>query len=130
MKQFTMTKQKFLNQWLRHFAPNVPPKQLEMHVKGQYIWHVFSYKFITEGLLVGDAARKAFNDADKGNCICCDMFGDSGVTDHLPHDCNTAEGIDEQQTELYVVSHDWSWTYIKTHEGDWCGPYFMKLEKS
>lgn len=123
-----MTKKYFINQWLRSFASTVPQKQLQMHVMGQYIWHVFSYELITDGVLVGDAARKAFNNADKCNCICCDMFGDSGITDQLPFDCTTAKKIDEQRIEVYVVSRDWSWTYIKTHEGDCCGPYFMKSE--
>ena len=27
--------------------------------------------------------------------------------------------------EIYVVSSDWSWTYMKTHEDD-CGPYFYR----
>ena len=123
-----MTKQKFINQWLRHFASNVPQKQLDSCVKGQYIWHVFSYKLITHGVLTGDAARKTFNSVDKSNCICCDIFGDGGVTDTLPDCCNTAEEIDEQLVEFYVVAQDYSWTYIKTHEGDLCGPYFFKAE--
>ena len=38
-----MTKQQFINQWLRHFAQGLTKKQLEQYVKDQYIWHVFSY---------------------------------------------------------------------------------------
>jgi len=29
---------------------------------------------------------------------------------------------------LYVVAKDYSWTYIKTHENDLCGPYFMRIK--
>ena len=40
----------------------------------------------------------------------------------------TAEKLDDY-TEIYVAAADFSWTYIKTHEGDWCGPYFYRKEK-
>ena len=126
MDHCSMTKKKFINQWLRHFASNVPQKQLDKCVRGQYIWHVFSYKLITDDVLTGDAARKAFNSVDRSNCICCDMFGSGGVIDTLPYNCNTAEEIDKQFVEVYVVAQDYSWTHIKTHEGDLCGPYFLK----
>jgi hypothetical protein len=32
--------------------------------------------------------------------------------------------IDRLCTEVYITAADFSWTYIKTHEGDCCGPYF------
>ena len=57
-----------------------------------------------------------------------DIFGDGGVIDDLPSWCDSAERIDEQFVEFYVISNDYSWTYIKTHEGDLCGPYFLKVE--
>ena len=123
-----MTKQKFINQWLCHFASDLPKKQLDRYVKGQYIWHVFSYHLIESAFLEGDAARKAFDRADKRNCICCDMFGNGGVIEGLPLGCYSAKSIDEQFTDFYAVSDDYSWTYIKTHEGDLCGPYFLKVE--
>jgi len=123
----SMTKEKFINQWLRHFAPNLPKKLFEQYVKDQYIWHVFSWKLLDfEGLLEGDSAKHAFNQANKAECICCDMFGTHGVTDTLPPEFDTAEKIDAKLTEFYVVAKDYSWTYIKTHECDLCGPYFLR----
>ena len=38
---------------------------------------------------------------------------------------NIAKAIDEL-VEVYVTGKNFEWTYIKTHENDWCGPYFMK----
>lgn len=26
--------------------------------------------------------------------------------------------------DAYIVAEDFSWTYVKTHENGWCGPYF------
>lgn len=128
MDGFSMTKQKFINQWLRHFASTLPKKQLDRYVTGQYIWHVFSYHLTDKAFLEGNAAREAFDRVDKRNCICCDAFGESGVIDGLPLGCYSAKSIEKQFSEFYVVSADYSWTYIKTHEGDLCGPYFLKAE--
>ena len=128
MAKFSMTKQKFTNQWLRHFAEGVTEKQIEQYVKDQFIWHVFSWELIKpDGLLVGNDARRAFDKIEKNDCICCDMFGSNGVTNKLSNEYDTAEKIDQKLTEFYVVARDYAWTYIKTHEGNLCGPYFLKI---
>ena len=127
MAKFSMTKQKFINQWLRHFAQGINKSQYEKYVKDQYIWHVFSWELIKpDGLLTGDATRRAYNQAVKTDCIFCDMYNNGGVTDKLSPQYDTAEKIDENLTEFYVVAKDYSWTYIKTHECDLCGPYFFE----
>ena len=43
----------------------------------------------------------------------------------ISEDLCKAKALDDQH-EIYVVSKDFTWTYIKTHEHDLCGPYFMK----
>ena len=127
--KFSMTKQKFINQWLRHFAATLSNEQFEKYIKDQYIWHVFSWELIAfEALLTGDSARQAFDKEDKTNCICCDMYNGNGVSDRLAPEFDTAEKIDKELNEFYVIANDYSWTYIKTHEGDNCGPYFLKKE--
>jgi len=130
MAKFLMTKQKFQNQWLRHFAGNLSKEQFEKYVNNQYIWHVFSWELISsQNLLIGDTARSAYNSKDKSECIFCDIFGSDGVTDKCSALNTSAETIDDAFTEFYVVSKDYSWTYIKTHEGDACGPYFLEISK-
>lgn len=122
-----MTKQRFMNLWLKAFAPDLTKIQYEKYVKDQFIWHVFSWELVSaEGMLVGDAAREAFDKMDKSNVICCDRYGGEGVKDRLPERYATAEKIDRWTVEYYVVAKDYSWTYIKTHECDLCGPYFIK----
>ncbi len=124
-----MTKQKFVNQWLRHFAKNVSKRELDKYVKDQYIWHVFSWKLLEpDAFLVGDDARQAYDTAEKSNCIFCDMFGQSGVSECMQTAYASSQNIDQNVAELYVVAKDYSWTYVKTHENDLCGPYFMKIE--
>ncbi len=127
MSKFSMTKQKFTNQWLRNFAQDLTKDQLEKYVKNQYIWHVFSYNLITPPeLLTGDSARQTYNEMPKTDCIFCDMYNNCGVTDKLSDQYDTAEKIDVGLTEFYVVAKDYSWTYIKTHEGNSYGPYFLR----
>ena len=128
MSKFIMSKQKFINQWLRYFAKNIEKDKLDMFVYDQYIWHIFSFDLLNKGLfLSGDAARMVYDAEDKSDCIFCDMFGSNGMTDKLLDEYASAESIDSAVTELYVVAKDYSWTYIKTHECDLCGPYFMRL---
>ena len=127
MPKFAMTKQKFVNQWLRHFASSIDKRDIESCVTDQYIWHIFSCELLNkDSFLEGDDARRAYNEADKSNCIFCDMFGPYGVSDTEKEEYSSSEKIDRSITELYVVSKDYSWTYIKTHESGLCGPYFMK----
>lgn len=130
MANLSMTKQKFQKQWLRHFAPDITKEQFEKHIKDQFIWHAFSWELIdTEKVLTGKTARQAYNNEDKSECIFYDMFGNNGVTDKLSTDYDTAEKIDHGFSEFYVVAKDYSWTYIKTHEPNTCGPYFFKIQK-
>ena len=127
MPKSIMTKQKFINQWIRHFAKEVSKNDISLYVKDQYIWHVFSWNLLdSDAFLVGDHARRAYDEVDKSNCIFCDMFGPNGVSEHMLEEYISSKTIDQNITELYVIAKDYSWTYIKTHEGDLCGPYFMK----
>ena len=56
------------------------------------------------------------------------MYGQNGATDKMLDEYNSSKEIDSKMTELYVVAKDYSWTYIKTHENDLCGPYFMRIK--
>ena len=107
-----MTKQKFINQWLRHFAHGINKNQYKKYVEDQYIWHVFSWELIKpDGLLIGDAARQAYNDAMKTECIFCDIYNNGGVTDKLSPQYDTAEKIDENTTVSQSKSRPLSATY-------------------
>ena len=130
MPKAIMSKQKFINQWLRHFAKSIDKKDIEKCFVNDFIWHIFSYGLLAEGsFLAGNDARAAYDEAHKSDCIFCDMFGQNGVTDKTADIYGSAESIDRNVKELYVVAKDYSWTYIKTHEGDLCGPYFMRVKE-
>ena len=72
----------------------------------------------------GDNARKAYNEINKKGAQYIEWFEDEKTHD-ITGELNSASVLD-RMVEVYVIAPDFSWTYIKTHEGT-CGPYFMKL---
>lgn len=117
----------FEKQWMNHFASGISKEDIKKYVvsTGNYIWHVFSWKLLPEETyLVGDEARRAYDAADKKNAMYIDAFGD-GVCKALDDKYEKAASL-EVLTEVYVAAKDFSWTYIKTHEEDFCGPYFCR----
>jgi hypothetical protein len=123
----------FEKKWMAFFANGIDQKAIQKYVvsTGNYIWHIFSWELLPkESYLTGDAARKAYNNLSKQQRECAlyiEPFGDEKTFCMSAQD-PTAEKLDDY-TEIYVAAADFSWTYIKTHEGDWCGPYFYRKEK-
>ena len=122
-----MTKNEFYDKWLSVFASGISKEDMEKYIVsyGNYIWHAFSWELLDKSAyLVGDAARAAYDSIDKSDAICLRWFDDDQVQE-ISEDLCKAKALDDQH-EIYVVSKDFTWTYIKTHEHDLCGPYFMK----
>ena len=127
MKGNDMKLKKFENCWLEHFAAGISKECIEKYVvaTGNYIWHIFSWKLLPEETyLVGDSARDAYDMADKNDAVYIEPFGE-GITKALEREYESAASLDAL-TEVYVAAKDFSWTYIKTHENDLCGPYFCR----
>ena len=74
--------------------------------------------------VTGEKARKAFNKCSKVAAWYIIPFERSATVKSYNNDNVTAEQI-EKEIEIYIVAKDFSWTYIKTHEG-MCGPYYFK----
>ena len=116
----------FNRKWVSVFAPDVSQKDIQDYVLAPscYIWHVFSYEMLPAGsYLEGDEARRAFDNENKEKARYLEYFEEGGLHRLAPG--TTAASLDEL-AEVYVVGPGFEWTYIKTHEDDWCGPYFMK----
>lgn len=121
-----MTNTTFCKRWLSHFAQEVSQADINTYViaTGNYIWHVFSWNLLDNSrYLTGDAAKAAYDQADRSDAVYVDQFHGKTVKDLDPR-LHTATALDAM-TEVYVAPRDFSWTYIKTHESA-CGPYFMK----
>ena len=116
----------FKRRWLKHFAPDISSKDINKYVvsTGNYIWHVFSWELLpSETYLEGDLARAAYNNANKDGALYIEPFGKCACKPLTP-EFKDASKLDEL-TEIYVIANDYSWTYIKTHENNLCGPYFI-----
>lgn len=122
-----MTKDEFYNKWFQAFASNLSEKKHNKYLVeyGNYPWHLFSWKLVPNtSYLIGNDAREAYNKIKKDGALYIQPFEDE-FAKPLPKEFGNSSALDKL-TEIYIVSKDFSWTYIKTHEDDWCGPYFYK----
>ena len=125
-----MTKKEFYSNFLIAFASDIPKKDIDKYVvsTGNYIWHIFSWGLLDENsFLVGDEARKAYNKIDKTDAYYIEWVEDD-CTKKLPQDLYSAAALDDL-IEVYVTGKNFKWAYIKTHEDDCCGPYFIKKKE-
>lgn len=124
-----MTSQEIVRRWLASFGKDLAPLTIEERAtsRGNHLWHLFSYDLVPH--LEGDEARDAFDQEDYTEAICfhdgsCNHIEDASEIEKL-----YAEDIDDDDGyDIYIVAKDFSWTYVRTHHGDYCGPYFCKLE--
>ncbi|TCM89715.1 uncharacterized protein DUF4275 [Paenibacillus sp. BK033] len=114
------------SQWEIHFASHLSEKDKEdifLNDEGGYLWHLFSYS--RKECLEKEAAVQAFIQEPKGPCFLFYQHSDYALrlenADNL-----TIEDLHDQ-SDIYIVSVDFSWTYVVTHEKDWLGPYFSRL---
>ena len=119
----------FEKEWVREFAGTVTQEQVDRYVLsyGNLIWHVFSWELLPrETYLEGDAARAAYDAEDHSGAVFFEPYADG---ENEPWDGkDTSAAVLDRRIEIYVVAADRSWSYIKTHENDDCGPYFIKKE--
>ena len=128
-----MTISEFTERFLAVFAAGVPEKLIKKYVLStkkyeNYLWHLFSYKLLPrERYLSGDEARKAYDRADKKGAeyLVRDWSGAPERTEEVTYEQKSAAALDKY-VEVYVVSKDFDWVYMKTHEHS-LGPYFMKV---
>jgi len=123
-----MTEQKIINNWLYAFARDVDKQKLSDHVLsyGNLLWHVFSYEYVP--CLEGDEARAEFDRIAYDKAIRFHDGYSGQITDVTETGKITAASLDKEHKhgaqDVKVVAESFSWTYAKTHETGWCGPYF------
>lgn len=85
-----------------------------------YLWHVFSFE--KRDCLKGEEAIKAFNKVKKSNCY---IFFQHSEDVYIVEDAGLLDAYDLlKEQDVYVVDKEFNWTYVRTHEDGWCGPYF------
>jgi hypothetical protein len=87
-----------------------------------YLWHLFSYE--KKDCLKDEQAEKAFNNEPKNSCYVFCQHSDYALVLENASKFTANDLLNE--TDIYVVDKDFNWTYVKTHETGWCGPYFSR----
>ncbi|BAQ08778.1 ATP synthase F1 subunit beta [Bacillus sp. OxB-1] len=115
-------------QWEDSFVNHLNDKEKKsifLHDYG-YLWHVFSYerrKYLKE-----QEADTAFNKEQKQFCyVFYQHLDDVYILENASY--LTAEDFVNEE-DVYVVDKEFNWTYVRTHETGWCGPYFSRKDKT
>jgi hypothetical protein len=87
-----------------------------------YLWHIFSYE--KRNRLQEEQADTAFNREYKKSCYVFFQHSDDALILENAG-ALTAEDFGYEE-DVYVVDKEFSWTYVRTHETGWCGPYFSR----
>lgn len=86
-----------------------------------YLWHIFSYE--KKKCLEGKEAENTFHNEGKKECYIFYQHCDDVL---LIKDASLLSMDDMYKGDIYIVDKDFTWTFVKTHEHRWCGPYFAK----
>ena len=125
VKYTEMSDEALMEKWLSTFGKGVDKNIMEEHVTsyGNLLWHLFTWGEVP--CLKGEDARVAFDELQYKEAI---RFYD-GYAGHIEKASVigkiTAKAVDKDRaSDVYIVAKDFSWTYVRTHEEGWCGPYF------
>lgn len=91
-----------------------------------YLWHVFSYekrKYLKE-----EQADTAFKKESKQSCYVFYQHLDDAYILEKVSSLTAEDFVNEE--DVYVVDKEFNWTYVRTHETGWCGPYFSRKDKT
>ncbi|MFE8699502.1 DUF4275 family protein [Cytobacillus sp. FJAT-54145] len=116
------------NEWEKQFANHLSQSDKKsIYLFDQdgacgYLWHLFSYG--KRNCLTEELANEAFNQAHKKSCF---LFYQHSDTAFIIENASgfTADDLHDE-SDVYIVDKHFNWTYVKTHETGWCGPYFSR----
>lgn len=124
-----MLSSEFFKKWYAEFASAVDKHIMQEHVQasGCMPWHIFTWgkipcvmgeKALDEFLKMKDDQKVfVFTGFDYENDWVEEYdFIDKGYLTHLMQ-------IDNINNEVFVTAVDFSWTFVWTHEGYYCGPF-------
>jgi hypothetical protein len=119
-------------QWENNFANHLTAeekKAIYLHNAGGacgYLWHLFSYNKKT--CFKEEQANIAFNNEPKDSCFVFYQHSDYALILEKAFMFIVDDLFTE--SDIYVVDKEFTWTYVKTHETGWCGPYFGRKSEA
>ncbi|MFJ7976644.1 DUF4275 family protein [Peribacillus sp. NPDC096379] len=91
-----------------------------------FLWHVFSYE--KKKCLKEEQVDIAFNKGQKQSCYVFYQHSDDAYILENASSLTANDFVNEY--DVYVVDKGFNWTYVRTHETGWCGPYFSRKVKT
>lgn len=117
--------EEYKKEWVDAFAR--PSRNITKirNVCAMYIWHLFSFGF--RDCYEEDEADKKYDMQEKGECVFLSNIRNIAfiIEDATP----LTSKLLSQFIDITITPKDFSWTYCKTHEGDF-GPYFYKKDNN
>jgi hypothetical protein len=116
------------NRWENNFANHLTLEEkraIYLYDVGRssgFLWHIFSYG--KKECMKEDAAESAFNNEPKNSCYVFYQHTEYALI--LEKASNFTVDDLNSDVDCYVVDKEFNWTYVKTHETGWCGPYFSR----
>lgn len=110
-------------QWINTFADNIDISKIYIEL---HLWHIFSYKRLK--CLEKEEADKRFDEIRKNSIY---IFFDGSERCYLIENgemFNLEDVKTYENKDIYITNKDFTWTYVKTHEDGWMGPYFYSNE--
>lgn len=124
-----MLSSEFFKKWYETFAKSVDKHFMQENVKarGCMPWHIFSYGYVQ--CVSGKNALDEFLKFDE-ECKILVFQGfdyEDEWVDELDSinktDLTHLMQVDGINNEVFITAFDFSWTFVWTHEGYYCGPY-------
>ena len=120
------------NKWIEKFVGNLTERERKEISIDNHLWHAFNSE--KKDYLEGEDAVEAFNNLRKKGYYVFfdydryddeDLFGYENKVFEV-FGWNKMKAEDFSCGDIYIVDKEFTWTYVYTHEGFWCGPYFCK----
>ncbi|GGE59435.1 DUF4275 family protein [Priestia taiwanensis] len=120
--------------WESTFACHLSEKEkkflhlLDSDCYNGLLWHLFSYK--KKECLEREEAEKAFYHEPKYACYVFFQDSDDALLIEKAMKLHVRDLVHKKMAlGMYIVDKEFTWTFVTTHEKDWCGPYFSRMEK-
>lgn len=126
----------YKKEWVNNYTNNPEIKKASLPSRKMHnqLWHVFSYE--SGKGIEGDEAQALYDAVNKNDVmIYIDDFdalfeasnANKLTSAELERLC-TYEEYEFYNLDVIVTAKDFSWTYCRTHESGWCGPYFYQKQ--
>ncbi|WP_078379817.1 DUF4275 family protein [Sutcliffiella halmapala] len=115
-------------QWEKNFASHITASEkdkiflYDTDGTSGFLWHIFSYN--KRDFFEGEKAEEDFNLQSKKSCYIFYQHSDHAFMIETASTLNHRDLLDEE--DIYVVDTEFTWTYVRTHESGWCGPYYSR----